>query len=207
MDYGQIYSDLIERGLTRTLGDGVYVEKHHVWPKCMGGPDEASNLVKLTPEEHFLAHQLLVKMFPDNKKLVFACTAMSMDKNGRRINNKIYGWIKKRIKHSEETKRKMSQSKRNMSEETRRNMSQAAKGKIRGPHSEEARRNMSQAATGRKHSEETLQKLSKAKKGKPSNKKGKPMSEEQKVKLKEAWVRRKQRGDTPWNKGLKLASD
>ena len=64
------YGRLIERAKTRQLTG--YVEKHHVVPKCIGGTDEKSNLVKLTPEEHYVAHQLLVKIYPDNDSLVYA---------------------------------------------------------------------------------------------------------------------------------------
>jgi hypothetical protein len=31
----------------------------------MDGSDLVSNLVYLTPEEHYVAHQLLVKMYPE----------------------------------------------------------------------------------------------------------------------------------------------
>ena len=49
-----------------------YVERHHILPKCVGGGDESENLVPLTPEEHYLAHQLLVKMHPDNHRLALS---------------------------------------------------------------------------------------------------------------------------------------
>ena len=171
MDYGQIYSDLIQRGLDRTLPDDVYIERHHVWPTCMGGPDEASNLVKLTPEEHFLAHQLLVKMFPHNGKLVYACKAMSMSNNGKRVNMKMYGWLKRKFS---ETSSKTHKGKKE-SEETRRKKSEARKG--RPPNnkgkkaSEETRRKMSEAH--KNISDETRSKMSDANKGRIPWNKGK----------------------------------
>ena len=48
MNYHNHYYTLIERAKSRIL-EG-YVEKHHIIPKCMGGLDELSNLVALTPE-------------------------------------------------------------------------------------------------------------------------------------------------------------
>jgi hypothetical protein len=60
----------------------------------MGGDDDLSNIVVLTPEEHFLAHQLLCKMHPDEPKLVFALHMMTANKYGHRNNNKMYGWIR-----------------------------------------------------------------------------------------------------------------
>jgi hypothetical protein len=62
----------------------------------MGGTNDPSNLVELTAEEHFVAHQLLVKMYPENGKLTFAAHMMTRT-NGKHIrNNKEYSWLKKR---------------------------------------------------------------------------------------------------------------
>lgn len=95
MNYQLHYSRLIERAKTRQLD--CYVERHHIIPRCMGGTDSKDNLVKLTPEEHFLAHQLLVKIYPNNNKLVFAATCMTRNSNGKRTDNKLYGWIRRRL--------------------------------------------------------------------------------------------------------------
>jgi hypothetical protein len=203
MDYGQIYSDLIERGLTRTLGDDVYLEKHHVWPKCMGGPDEASNIVKLTAEEHFLAHQLLVKMFPDNYKLAYAANMMCVSPKGnkQRSTNKRYGWLRKKMqtrqspehiaKRSAALKGRVSgMTGKKHSEETRCKMSKAAKGK---PKSEKQRIKNSELKKGnknmlgKKHSEESRLKMSEAHKN---------ISEETRRKISEAAKRRKHSPET-----------
>lgn len=62
----------------------------------MGGDNERDNIIRLTPEEHFLAHQLLVKMFPGNAGLVYAAYAMAkLDHNDTRLNNKLFGWIRR----------------------------------------------------------------------------------------------------------------
>lgn len=93
MNYQAHYDRLIARAKARALSG--YIETHHVVPKCMGGPDSADNLVRLTPEEHFVAHQLLRKIYPHSKSLVYALIVMVADRYGYR-SNKLYGWIRKR---------------------------------------------------------------------------------------------------------------
>lgn len=102
MNYVQIYDRLIQRALQR-IPEG-YVERHHIIPRCMGGDDDNTNLVALTPEEHFLAHILLVKIHPDHRNLIFAVQKMTQG----RSRNKMYGWLKRRF--SEEMKRSQSGS-------------------------------------------------------------------------------------------------
>lgn len=93
MNYQKIYDNIVRRGQNRIL-EG-YTEKHHIVPRCIGGTDEADNLVSLTPEEHYLCHLLLVKIYPNNIRLVKAAMFMvSANKNQKR-NNKAYGWLKR----------------------------------------------------------------------------------------------------------------
>lgn len=94
MNYKKIYDSLIERGLNRPP-PSCYTEKHHIIPKCLGGPDIESNI--LTAEEHYLAHQLLTKIYPGDVKLSFAALAMCGVSNTTR-NNKVYKWL--RVNHS-----------------------------------------------------------------------------------------------------------
>lgn len=103
MNYLKHYKVLIKRAKTRTIDEqNIYYERHHIKPRCLGGKDISSNLVHLTAEEHFVAHQLLVKIYPGNHKLIFALNAMSMSRPGQeeRLNNKQYGWIKRRVAES-----------------------------------------------------------------------------------------------------------
>ena len=90
MNYRKIYDSLINRGKSRILES--YSEKHHIIPRCMGGTDDKDNLVDLTPEEHYLAHQLLVKIYPDNHLLAMAVAMMIPN----RPSNKMYGWLRRR---------------------------------------------------------------------------------------------------------------
>lgn len=93
MNYQQIYDNLIRRGQNRIL-EG-YSEKHHIVPRCMGGTDDAINLVSLTPEEHYLCHLLLVKIHPNNIRLVKAAMFMVSSNKDQHRNNKVYGWLKR----------------------------------------------------------------------------------------------------------------
>jgi hypothetical protein len=90
MNYTAIYEKLIERARNRVIEE--YSEMHHVIPRCMGGSDDKHNLVALTPEEHYIAHQLLHKMYPDNNGLLSACIMMTANRKG----NKVYGWLKRK---------------------------------------------------------------------------------------------------------------
>jgi len=124
MDYQVIHDRIIERALDRNLSG--YKESHHITPKCMGGTDSNDNKVDLTAEEHYVVHQLLVKIHPNNHKLIHAANMMG----GTRPNNKSYGWIKRKNSnilkghtrnkgenhhmygktHSKETRKKISES-------------------------------------------------------------------------------------------------
>ena len=95
MNYQKHYNLLIDRAKTRLLE--IYTETHHIIPRCLGGSNLESNLVELTPEEHFVAHQLLIKIYPHEPKLVFAANMMTLISPkhvGCRSKNKTYGWLK-----------------------------------------------------------------------------------------------------------------
>ncbi len=94
MNYTKHYNALIAKAKTRVLF--AYTEKHHIIPRCLGGNNSKDNLVSLTPEEHYVAHQLLVKMYPNNTSLVYALNMMTVSSDKCIRNNKKYGWIKRR---------------------------------------------------------------------------------------------------------------
>ena len=114
MDYQTHYDNLINRAKNRKLD--IYTESHHIIPRCINGTDDKHNLVDLTPEEHFVAHQLLIKIYPNNSSIIFAAVMMG----ATRQNNKVYGWLKRKmsvirkgipthiVPHSEQTKIKIS---------------------------------------------------------------------------------------------------
>ena len=59
MNYNRIYTQLIEKAKLENNLDNVYYERHHIIPKSLGGPNTKSNLVKLVPRQHYIAHLLL----------------------------------------------------------------------------------------------------------------------------------------------------
>ncbi len=130
MDYLKHYNKLIERAKNRITEE--YTESHHIIPRCMGGTDDKQNLVNLYPEEHYLAHQLLIKIYPNNKNLIFAANMMCVN----RPSNKLYGWLRRRMsnnmKQNNPNKNGIVNRKRKgkytISEKARLNMSKAFKG-------------------------------------------------------------------------------
>lgn len=71
MNYTKIYSSLIDkaRSHNRVKTKDCLLERHHITPSCLGGGDEPDNLVLLTPREHYIAHRLLVKIYPSSMGL------------------------------------------------------------------------------------------------------------------------------------------
>lgn len=119
MNYHRHYDLLITRARNRKL-EG-YLERHHIIPKCIGGTDEAENIVSLTAEEHYLAHQLLVKIHPGVKGLVFATMAMCGKGRTKARNNKSYGWLRKLCSEARQGFPLSNEHKRKISEGVRRN--------------------------------------------------------------------------------------
>ena len=164
MDYQAHYDKLIARG-QRTLIHG-YRERHHIIPKCMGGTNRQNNMVYLTAEEHFIAHKLLAKIHPNNKKLLFAIEAMCRHNGNGRINNKIHGKLKE------------------LCREARKEQGIHIKFTNKGnKHTDEWKENMRLLNTGRKMLPEDIQKLSIAKQGKRSKRIYTALSQETKDKI------------------------
>lgn len=95
----------------------------------MGGSNDKQNLVLLTAAEHFLAHQLLVKMHPENPKLIFAAHMMTISsKVHGRVTNREYAWLKK----LKSTEMSVLHKGKILSQETKHKMSVAKLGKVFG---------------------------------------------------------------------------
>lgn len=140
MNYEAHYNRMIERARNRMLSG--YKERHHILPRCMGGSNDASNLVDLTASEHFVAHQLLVKVYPWNTKLIFALNWMAHRCN----NNKVYSWIKLRMA-AEASKQKGYWLGKKQTPET---IAKKIASMVGKKHSEETRKKMSLSAIGNK---------------------------------------------------------
>jgi hypothetical protein len=77
---------LSRQNMTRSKANGEYYEKHHIVPRCLGGSNEKQNLVLLTAKEHFLAHRILYKIYPNDRNIAFSFWGMcnQMGKNQSR---------------------------------------------------------------------------------------------------------------------------
>lgn len=216
MNYLIHYDRLILRARARVLHG--YSERHHIVPRCIGGSNKQTNIVILTAREHYVAHQLLAKMYPNSMPLNSTVMLMAPRCGG----NRAFEWIRARHsefqrermrgvqlrlnkRHSDATKAKISSSKRNKlirmtpsAIEARRKL---ALSKIGVPRSATTRAKIAIALTGRTHSAETRAKLSALWKGRHHSarsilkmsraKIGTKASEDTKAKLRAAWVNRK----------------
>ena len=81
------YNNFIKRILEsreNVKQEGVYMERHHVIPKCMGGTNDPENLVWLTDREHLIAHKMLYRENKSNYKLAFAYHQIYKTLRGKR---------------------------------------------------------------------------------------------------------------------------
>lgn len=96
MDYFTHYIALVDSRKSRPLIKEAGYEIHHIVPRCWSGEDEEHNLVKLTYREHFLAHHLLAKAFPEDTKLAYAFLCMIRNPHGKRnFSSKMHSSVKK----------------------------------------------------------------------------------------------------------------
>lgn len=176
------YLDFIEMIRVKIYDNDVIIHSHHIKPKCMGGNDIKENLIKISKEDHHLAHLILAECYDKNSKQwcmnIASANLISniIDVNGD--NNPFYG-----KKHSEESRRKMGKKgdknpmyNKKHTKETREKMSVLRCGK---KHSEETKMKISLNSVGfrdRKHSEETKKLMSYIKKGEGNPMYGKGIS-------------------------------
>lgn len=173
MDYQRIYNAIISKRKLSPLkkSSSTYTEVHHIIPRCLGGNDAKENLIRLTVREHFIAHMMLTKMYPDSNGL--RLTAYLMCKHttyeGIKIRSRIYENL--RIEHiktivSAEIRQKMSNARRGkkLSEQHKRNISEnnGLKGKVL---TDQHRQKISKSNTGKRHSDTAKEKVSTANSG------------------------------------------
>lgn len=97
MNYLRIYNELV---IKKYQNFNQHFEIHHIIPKCLGGSDEESNLVKLPLKAHFIAHLLLCKIYPNEPKLFYAFNMMMVSnkyQKRRRITSRLYDKIKNEL--------------------------------------------------------------------------------------------------------------
>lgn len=87
----------------------MYVEKHHIFPKSLGGSNDWTNIVKLSPKEHFICHYLLTKMLMANtdqrNRMYSAFMMMKGTSNShnysRYYNSRLYDSVRKKYSISQ----------------------------------------------------------------------------------------------------------
>jgi hypothetical protein len=178
------YNTITKRAQTRVI-DG-YTEKHHIQPRSLGGSNDKDNLVDLTAREHFICHWLLTKMHTGEakSKMIYALNGMKRSNTfaqryETKITARVYENLKKEfsIIHSATMKGREPWNRGiPITEEQREKNRIAATGK---KFSQEVIEKRSAKIRGQKRSEETKLKMSLASKGKPKG----PMSEENKLKI------------------------
>lgn len=86
MNYKNIYNNIIinAQSQTRSKGNTVYYESHHIIPKSLKGSDHYSNLVLLTAKEHFVCHHLLHKIHGGKMTYAFHMMCVVSDSNQQR---------------------------------------------------------------------------------------------------------------------------
>ena len=97
MDYQKIYNNLTESRKNRIVENGLYHEKHHIVPKCLGGTDDKENIVTLTFREHYMAHYLLSRIHRKNSGIQYAflCMLRKQPTGERILTSKMFDTIKR----------------------------------------------------------------------------------------------------------------
>jgi len=98
MNYQNLYCWLVINRLNNPLPKEESTEEHHVLPECLCGPLESEDrilrefLVPLSPKEHYIAHRLLLKIYPkeskERKSMFYAFNYMCHSPSNNPITNK-----------------------------------------------------------------------------------------------------------------------
>lgn len=185
MNYQNVYDKLIEICVERKEVKG-YKEVHHIVPRSLGGSDESSNLVELTAREHFIAHLLLAKIYPDTGMVhaAFKMACIFRDNGKVKINSRLYEMLRREhaMRVSTDTVARAKKSK-------------ALKGKKQSPEHIRARTD-ARLKNGPWLSEETKKKIGEGNKGKVGSWAGKKLPRESVEKRK---VTMRERGGWEWD--------
>jgi hypothetical protein len=139
--YTKIYYSIIEYARQPVFDRepyDQYTENHHIIPKCLGGLDKDSNMVRLTGRQHFICHWLLTKMVSEKKhkwQMINALSLMLWGHNNKqnryKINSRLYEQLK--AKHNKMLSERLKGKKRKpFSEEWKRKMTVHLKGNTYG---------------------------------------------------------------------------
>ena len=103
--YYNIYFSIINKSLSenRSKKDDRIYEIHHIIPKSCEGSNEPSNLILLTPKEHYICHRLLPKMVKSKlhyEKMIYALWSL-VNRNGHSERHSPSGKIYQHIKEEQ----------------------------------------------------------------------------------------------------------
>jgi hypothetical protein len=155
-----------------------YVEVHHIVPRSLGGSDDASNLIRLTARQHYVAHWMLARAIGGSAARAFFMMS-NFGKYGQ-VNSTTYQIARKEYAEQASKQLTMRPNIPAFTAEHRQKLSQAKKGRQL---SEETRRKVGAARLGSKLSEETRRRISEAKKGIATRGSGWTHSEETRNKM------------------------
>lgn len=155
MNYQKLYDALIANRRTQGRPQG-YVEVHHIVPRSFGGSNDPTNLIPFTAREHFIAHRLLAKIYPNSgmTHAVFKMACVNLTMKRYRVTSRVYEQL--RIEHAYRV---------STDEVAKAKKSLAGKGKKQSPE-HIAARTASRKKNGSWLSEETKQKIGNGNKGK-----------------------------------------
>jgi hypothetical protein len=99
MNYEKMYQQLITARRNNGIPIG-YTEVHHILPRSFGGSNEGENLVEFTAREHFVAHRLLAKIYPESGMVhaAFKMACVNLTMKRFRVTSRIYEQL--RIAHA-----------------------------------------------------------------------------------------------------------
>ncbi len=195
-DFYKEYMDIISKNKKTHIDTGYY-EKHHIIPKSLGGTNKKDNIVYLSAKDHFRCHKLLVNFTSgtDNQKMWSALWRMmnkqsysqkrdydftSEEYETARINHSIAHSIRMSgknnpfygKKHTEETKKSMSASKKGKTyeeifgEEFAKDMREKRKNESHNRvFSEETKEKIRNQKLGKKRDPELMKMIGEARKG------------------------------------------
>lgn len=154
MNYIDVYNKITLN--RKDLPKETYGEIHHIWPRSLGGGNEPVNLVRLTAKEHYVAHHLLTKIFPDSREMVYAFNLMcgTMGSKSVYVSPRVYAEARENFAKA--------QLGHVVTVETR---SKISTGNLGKPKSDKHRAHLSEAQRGKTRSEETRAKMSAARRG------------------------------------------
>jgi hypothetical protein len=78
------YTKFIEGRKNREIDKNfTYTEIHHINPRSLGGTNDVDNLICLTAREHYIAHWMLFKVYPNSYKMFNAFYSMCCKNSGK----------------------------------------------------------------------------------------------------------------------------